>query len=97
MDGKPFKEVYFIVHPVEPVECLDLKKSGAKIDKFNKDVIESVKKLVLDKKRIDPKRELFRAKRFYDVIFVRRELAESLDEAGFSGLRWIELSDYPEI
>jgi hypothetical protein len=27
---------------------------------------------------------------------VRRDLAEAITKEGFTGMRWVELSDYPE-
>ena len=78
-------------------DCLDLNSSSVKWNKWDKDTIERVRRLLLDESRIDPARELFRAKAFWDVIFVSRPLAQAIDDMGFSGVRWIELSDYPEL
>ena len=85
---------YFIIHPVNPVDCLDIAKSGARFSKIDKTTADEVKKLVLDEKRIPSTRELFRPKPFYDVVLASRELAEAIVAQGFTGIRWTELDNY---
>jgi hypothetical protein len=86
---------YCIIHPTDPVDCLDVAKSGARWSKIDKQSINAVKKLVLQEDKIDPKREVFRLQSFFDVILVKRDLAEAMDAQGFTGIRWIEPENYP--
>jgi hypothetical protein len=90
---KPIAEKYFIAHTVDHVDCLDLKASGPTFSRIRKTRVTEVKQLVLDPKRIDPKRELFRIKNFADEALVSRSLAEAITAAGFTSLGWTEFSE----
>ena len=87
---------YRIIHPIEPVNCLDLKQCKPEWDDLDEEAIESIERLVLDETKIPEHRWLFRPRAFYDVILVRRELAERIESENFTGVRWVELEDYPE-
>lgn len=95
--GKPASHDYFIIHPINPVDCLDTGQCGAQWSSIDKETIQWLDRLVIDEGKIDPAREIFRLKFFYDVILVSRALAEAIDAEGFTGIRWIELGDYPEL
>ena len=84
---------YFIVHPIDLPQCLDIAKSGVTWWIVDKERINRVKQLILDESKVD--REMFRPKPFYKIIIVKRDLAEAIDREGFTGIRWIELEDYP--
>ena len=58
------------------------------------DWIDKVKKLVLDKDKIDPSRHLFKLKSFYDCVVVRRDLADAISKQGFTGIKWVECEKY---
>ena len=90
--GRPASRDYFIAHPIEPVDCLDLNKSGARYSAIDPETIQEVKQLVIDESRLDPERELFRPKGYCRVIFATRELAEAIDKQGFTGTRWVEIA-----
>lgn len=92
--GKP-KAKYFILHPLYPVECLDLEASGARWDTVNKDTIDSVQRLVLNTEKIDPNLQILKMKFFYNYLLVRRELADAITSEGFTGIRWVNPSDFP--
>lgn len=94
--GRPAAR-YYIVHPLDPVDCLDVPACNAAFGAVDKDNILDLERLVIDAGKVDPRRALFRPKMFYQVIVVRRALAEAVDAAGFTGVRWIELSDFPEV
>jgi len=91
---RPTGTDHFIVHPIDPVDCLDVDKCGAVWSKIVPDNIREIKTLVIDESKVDPERELFRVKYFYKIVLVRRDLAEAIDREGFTGIRWIELNDY---
>jgi hypothetical protein len=88
---------HFILHAIEPVDALDQGQSAASWSALDPSSIDSVERLVLDEGRLDPSRLIFRLQWFPDVLLVRRDLVRALDRGGFSGLRWIELEDYPEV
>jgi hypothetical protein len=92
--GKTASKDYFIVHPIEPVECLDLDKCGVTWGEVDETSIDEVKHLVIDETRVEPIRQLFRPKQFHQVILARRTLADAIDAAGFTGIKWIELDKF---
>jgi hypothetical protein len=87
---------YFLIHPIDPVDCIDLDKSEVEWGIIDEESIDEVNHLVIDETRIDPEREMFRLKHFCDIVLVRWELAEAIDAQGFTGIRWIDINDYPE-
>jgi|SoiMethySBSTD1v2_1073268.scaffolds.fasta_scaffold2293214_2 hypothetical protein len=91
---RALRERYTLVHPIEPVECLDADKSGADWSD-DKDIIWDVERIVLRNKDIPKSRQLFRPRFFPKIVLVRRDLADAMSAAEFSAVRWIELSDYP--
>jgi hypothetical protein len=87
---------YTIVHLIEPVDCIDNAKSVLRWDSIDTDAIARVKKLVIDEAKIPVGRLLFRPKHLSQVTLVHRELAEAISREGCTGVRWIEINDYPE-
>ena len=85
---------FFIVHPIIPQDCLDIDRSGCRWSNIAPTDIVDVDKLVINEPRIDPDIHLFRLKYFYPPVFVRRDLAEEITQAGFTGLLWLELDEY---
>ncbi len=94
--GRVASSDYCIVHPIKPQAILDEKKSVARRSAVDPETIVEMDKLVVDATRIDAGTELFRIAGCYDIILVASELVVALDEAKFSGLRWVALDDYPE-
>ena len=94
--GRTASSKHVIVHPVEPVDCIDAAQSVFDLSRINKNRINSFKKLVLDTTRIPADRQIFRLKGFWKIVLVRLDLAQSLGKEGFSGLGWLPIQDYPE-
>jgi len=92
--GKVATRDYCILHPIDPVDCLDLKKSKVEWGMIDKTCIDEVTKLVIDETKIEPSRAVFRMKSFFDVVMVRRDLAEKISKSGFTGIEWTELQDF---
>ena len=92
--GKIINNNYFIIHPIDPVDCMNLSKSKIEWGIIDEKSIDEVENLVLDENKIDPERKLFRLKYFYDIIIVHKEFAKEIDEKGFEGIRWIEIEDF---
>ena len=87
---------YFIIHPVDPIECVDENLSEYRMSRVDPDSIRSFSALALDENRIPAERALFRLKRFWDITLVRRDVASAITAAGFTGVDWLELLSYPE-
>ena len=91
--GRPAAE-YFILHPIYPVDCLNLKESEAKWDFIDDTTIGKVERIVFDDSKVDPELQIFKIKYLYDVIIVRRDLSEAMEAEGFTGMQWTELADF---
>lgn len=94
--GKVASDCYYIIHPIDSVDCLDVDKCGPTWGRIAKDSIKTVDRLVLDEDKIDPERKMFRLQKFLLPVIVHRELAEAIDQEGFEGVRWVDIDDYPE-
>jgi hypothetical protein len=92
--GKVASKEYRIVSPVGLQDALDLDASEPKYNPIKKDQIDTVKKIVIDPKRLDPELDVFRLAGFYFPVFVTRALAEAITAQGFVGPYFRELKDY---
>jgi hypothetical protein len=90
--GRVASSEYFIIHPIDPVECIDLKSSDVDWGIIDKTLIDHARRLVLDETKVPPDRQIFRPKPYYRIILVRRDLAKLIDDQGFSGIRWDEIT-----
>ncbi len=95
--GKIFSQEYHILHPVEPVDCLNSEASNASASLILPEMIDSVERLVIYSECVPANRALFRIARFPEPTLIRRDLAAEFDKTGFTGFRWLELSSYPEL
>ena len=87
---------YFILNPLELVDCVDRKKSKLREDDMVPGDIERIFDLVLDEKRIPKDRDVFRVKGFAQMTLASCELADELTAAKFVGLRWVPAEGNPE-
>jgi hypothetical protein len=95
--GRSASREYFIVHPVDPVDCVDREMSVFEESLLRPGNFEFFDKLVLDEELIPSDRRLFRLKGFADIIVACRDLSTALEEQGFTGLGWLNVSEYPEV
>jgi hypothetical protein len=93
--GRAASKDYFIINPVDPVDCIDRTRSVFEEDDILPGNIESFKKLVLDESRIPADRQLFKLRGFWDITLVRRDLADAIDAEKFTGVTWQRIQDYP--
>lgn len=93
--NKVIKSQYFIINPTSNVDCLDISASGAVMSRIKTTKVQFIKKLVLREDVVDPSRQIFRITNFDRITLVRTDLAEAIDQAGFTGIRWVEASKYP--
>jgi hypothetical protein len=92
--GRVARQRYLIVHPIDPVDCLDLAASMPDWSEIDRSAIRKVDRLVLDHSRVDPSRTLFRIRGYDKVVLVRRDLADAVAAAGFSGVTFVPLDEY---
>lgn len=82
---------YFIVHPVGTVTCLD--RPACNILKEDEFGIDKLEKVVIESHKVPKDRLIFRIENLARYVCVRRELAQIIDKAGFTGIRWVELEE----
>lgn len=86
--GKALKTPYYIVHPVGQVKLLDYDACEV-VDEIGPCIEEMKHFVIVEKPELDG-RALFRAEHLARYVLIRRDLAQSIDEAGFTGNRWVE-------
>lgn len=92
--GRVASDTHVIVHPVDPVPCIDLQASVYERSEFVADKLQDVSRLVLDPARVPADRPLFKAWGLTRAVFVHRELARAIDGEGFSGVGWLEIDRF---
>lgn len=92
--GRAVSDQFFILHPIDPVDCLDVEESEPSYSLIMEDCIEEVEQIVLDEEKIPADRVYFRCLNFDSVTLVRRDFAELIQQQGFGGFNWLELEDY---
>jgi hypothetical protein len=85
---------YSIANLVTTQDCIDTKKSEVTWNAIDSDYISSMKRLVLNEKKIAKDAMLFRAEHLKEIIFVRADLAQAVSDAGFTNIMLWKLSDY---
>jgi hypothetical protein len=92
--GRPASREYYIINPVNPIDCMDVQKSEPTYSLMDRTNIKRVKQLALDTSRLDPDRLIFRPKSFYRAILTKAKLSVEIDRAGFTGIRWIKPENF---
>jgi len=82
---------YWIINPLDNVDCLDHMASGALVSRVDKTQVIKVKRTILREDALDPSRQLFRITGYPQGILIRRDLADDIYAAGFSGIKFREL------
>lgn len=84
--GRVTSKDYFILNPIDVVDCIDLDASNIEWNEIKKDLIDSCERLVLKEDSIPFECKVFRPKFLTLIILIRSELAVKLSEEGFTGL-----------
>jgi hypothetical protein len=93
--GKVASKDYFVLNPLELVDCIDRKQSIYKESKVKPGEISFCDKLVLDEARIPGDRKLFRLKGYAQMAILASEVAGALSPDDFIGLRWLPVGGNP--
>jgi hypothetical protein len=88
---------YYIVHQVDTQDCINLERSIIDWNPINPEQLSSVDKLFIDETRIASDATLFRAKFLPPTIFIRKDLARKIEEAGFTGVRFREVDSFRKV
>ncbi len=92
--GRVASEDYFVVNPLDIVDCIDKDASMVELDTLHKDMISTCAMLVLKEDQIPKKLKVFRGKFWSGLIIIRRELAQKMESAGLTCLNFIEPEEY---
>ncbi|HZE90448.1 MAG TPA: DUF1629 domain-containing protein [Rhizobacter sp.] len=92
LKGKAVADAYFIVHPIDPPDCIDVANSDVTLSALDPGVIRYAEHIEIDASKVPEGRLLFRPKTFPGILLLRRELALDIEKAGFTGIGWDEIA-----
>lgn len=92
--GRIASKDYFILNPLQSVDCIDMGASQAEKDSLDPGMIQGVNQLVLREDAVPKDAMVFRTKYWPGKILIRRDLADRMNEAGLTGLYFIEPAEY---
>jgi hypothetical protein len=92
--GRAMIEPYFVLNPLEIVDCIDKDASGVRLSPMNKTMIKSCKQLVLHEEKVPAEARVFRTAFWSGRILIRRDLAEEMNAAGLTGMTFLEPQTY---
>ncbi|MBU3002767.1 imm11 family protein [Paraglaciecola arctica] len=87
-------EQYYLLHSTEVIDAIDKTQTELEIDDLNDEMYESVEDLTLLDESIPQEIQIFRIKGLYNAICVSQSLAKEIDDNGFTGIYWQDISDY---
>ena len=91
MKDKPVAASYFIVHPIDPVDCIDVAASDVTWSVLDPTTIRYAEHVEIDEARVPPQHLIFRPKSFPGMLLLQRELALDIEKADFTGFGWNEI------
>jgi len=94
--GRREKEKFFVIHQTNFKKCVDEKKTIGKKSSIDSEQYVTMRKLVLDEKKISKQLAIFRPLEYNERAFFRRDVAEAITEAGIVGLQFFEIEEYDE-
>lgn len=80
---------YVIVNVLDVYDAIDLDRSEVKWNNIDPDKITRFRKLVLDEERIPADCRVLRLKHFPNRLLVREDLAEAIQDQGFTGVSFV--------
>ncbi len=94
--GKPKKESYFIVYQTNHQDCIDLDNSIVEKNPLKPEIFIDVESIAIDESKIPSEVAIFRPKGHPGMLIVKRDLADRITEAGFSGIEFGEIDQYDQ-
>lgn len=95
--GRAEDAQYFILHPHDVVDCIDLKASQVKFNPLDKQEILNCKGLVIRAEAVPQELNVFRLEHWGSKLLVRAALAQRLEQKRFVGLRFVAPDRYTGI
>ena len=94
--GRREKTSYFVIHQIDHLKCADESQCVGVKSRLDPDEYQSLRKLVLDEKKIDPSLSLFRALAYRPMPLFRRDLAVKIEAAELSGIAFEEIDGFDD-
>lgn len=91
--GSPVASPYAIVHPVHPVDCLDIQACNVTWEPMDDSLISNLSSFELDSSKVDDVPPIMRIAGLSYHVAVHRSIAKELDDEGFTGNGWTEPND----
>ncbi|PCJ19749.1 MAG: hypothetical protein COB04_05425 [Gammaproteobacteria bacterium] len=91
--GRKLDAGYYIFHPINNVDCLDLENAEPEWDDIDDTVVASVKALVIDGAKLPEDKRYFRPKHYIARPMVTKALADAIISAGFTGVQFLPASE----
>jgi hypothetical protein len=92
--GRIVIEKYFILHQLTLQDCIDLDESVVRLNEIDPESFQSVRKLVIDEDKVDPDVSIFRMARYPSLAIFRKDLAQRIQQEGFTGIVFGEISEW---
>lgn len=87
---------YFIIHQINNPRCADESQCIGIKSKLLPETYVVLSKLVLDETKIDSEVAIFRPAEYTERPFFRRDIADKIETAGFSGIEFFEIEGYSD-
>jgi hypothetical protein len=85
---------YFLLHSTEVIDAIDKDETDLEVDDLNEEMYDSVDDLTLIDESVPSHIQIFKVKGLYDVTCISKALAQEIDDNGFTGISWKEISAY---
>ncbi|MBU3002766.1 hypothetical protein KO534_05370 [Paraglaciecola arctica] len=85
---------YFLLHSTEVIDAIDKEETDLEVDDLNNEMYDTVDDLTLIDNSVPNHIQIFRVKGLYDVTCISKTLAKDIDDNGFTGISWREISTY---
>lgn len=92
--GRIVRKKYFILHQVILQDCLDEEKSEFRRNSIDPRIFSAVTRLVINENRIDPEVSIFRMLKYPSLPLFEKSLVQDIQESGFSGIQFGEITDW---
>lgn len=84
--NKPVDDQYFIAHPINNIDCLDIDACSPRWCEFNSDWMRKVKALVILPEKVPSNRAFFRPRHYDGTPIVNKDFADALAKESFTGI-----------
>lgn len=90
----PVDSPYFVANALTVISCMDHEQSDFVMSALDKTQVHHIRRLVLDLTKIPEETNLFRLAEEPDLVLVRGDLAEAINDSGCTGINFTDIRDY---